>query len=175
MCKKKTHLRLYSAELLWRGLTVVWLIVMVMSLLLSFCLSQSPEPRPAGRSGGRTPERCLWSGRELHPRRSTVCSTPTDDVYAPSAGREWDTVQTHERGNATAATEMKVEWLCGIASWFTTALLSLTQEKWFIAFYHKWLNSQSCLLGCQKIARFEQFEWKGVEFVFFSVLTASDF
>lgn len=71
---------------------------------------QSPEPHPAGRSGGRSPERCLWSGREPHPRRSTVCSTPTDVFAGPSAGRDAVEIHASECGKRECNRSYKWRW-----------------------------------------------------------------
>lgn len=114
------------------------LTVMLMLLLLLCCRFQSPEPHPASRSGGRSPERCLWSGRELHPRRSTVCSTPTGDAHAPLAGG--DTVQTRER-------EMQ--------------RVQRGQSGWFRVFTIIWWASLSHV----EAMGWKQFEWNLVEFV----------
>lgn len=58
-----------------------------MSSLPSAQTKMSPELHPAGRSGGRSPERFLWSGRGPHRWRSTVCSTRTDDFAGSFSGR----------------------------------------------------------------------------------------
>lgn len=75
-----------------------------------FLYFQSPEPHPAGRSGGRSPERCRWSGREPHLRRSTVCSTRTDIFAGPSAGRDAGDICASECGNRECNRSYKWRW-----------------------------------------------------------------
>lgn len=84
---------------------------------------QSPEPHPAGRSGGRSPERCRWSGREPHPRRSTVCSTQTNVFAGPLAGRDAVEIHTSECGNIECNMKVKVKWCGGRGGGGATLLL----------------------------------------------------
>lgn len=86
----------------------------------------SPEPRPAGRSGGRSPERCLWSGRGLRRWHNTACSETWDGSLEQLAERGDVSVCTRGQEHEYEEQWISVRWTIwrGVASTFTNMSLS---------------------------------------------------